>query len=86
MTHFDKSLIKQLLAAMQPNNEYYTHHFEHIGCSSFNNDRPKLRQYLKHMESKGYIVNHKYPMNVQKWSITTDGIDVLELFKADSFI
>lgn len=31
------------------------------------------------MRDKGYVQQHKYPYNIHKWSITTEGVEVLNL-------
>lgn len=87
MPHFDKSLIKALLKAFIPDKQHYTHHFE-SGISSFTgkDNRPRLRKYLRYLEGKGYVKNHNLGFNMHQWSITQDGIDMLALLEADSFI
>lgn len=85
---YDKSLIKILLGAFVEGKEHYTHHFACFGCSHFTgkDNRAELRKYLNYMRGKGHIEQHKYPHNVHKWSITKDGLEVLQLFNADKFI
>lgn len=87
MPHFDRSLIKILLRGFTPNEQHYTHHFEGL-CSSFTgkDNRPELRKYLRHMEEKGYVVNHNLGHNIHKWSITQDGTYTLALLETDRFI
>lgn len=88
MIRFDKSLIKGLLKGCTPNELHYTHHFEFLDISSFKgkHNRPLLRKYLRHLEEKGYMKNHNIGNNIHKWSITTEGIDMLALLEADRFI
>jgi predicted transcriptional regulator len=84
--HFDRSLIKILLRAFEPGEQYSTHSISHC-CSSFNgnDNKPLLRKYLRHMEEKGYVLNHKFSNNIHKWSITQDGINTLKLLETDPF-
>lgn len=84
---FDKSLIKILLARFEPNAENYTHHFVNC-CSSFcgSDSMPLIRKYLHYLKDKGYVVQHKHPYNIHKWSITNDGLEALALFNSDQFI
>lgn len=88
MAHLDKSLVKALLNGFTPGEQHYTHHFEFLDISSFKgkDNRPMLRKYLRHLEEKGYIKNHDLGSNIHQWSITQDGIEVLALLQADSFI
>jgi hypothetical protein len=83
---FDRSLIKILLGSFGAGEQHYTHSLSHC-CSSFNgkDNRPLLRKYLRHMEEKGYILNHDLGHNTHKWSITQDGIDTLKLLETDPF-
>lgn len=85
--YFDKSLIKILLGRFELYSENYTHHFVNC-CSSFcgSDSMPYLRKYLKHFVDKGWAIQHKYPGNVHKWSITEDGLNMLECLKSDFFI
>ncbi len=85
---YDKSLVKILLSALTEGEQVYTHHFEFIGCSSFKgkDNRPLLRKYLAHMKEKGYVEQHIRPYNTHRWSITKDGLEVLQLLNTDRFI
>lgn len=87
MDRFDRSLIKKLLRGFKPGEQHYTHSFEYVDYSFTGKDnRPLLRKYLRHMQDKGYILNHDLGHNTHKWSITQDGIDMLALLETDSFV
>jgi len=83
---FDRSLIRILLGAFEMGEQHYTHSLSHC-CSSFNghDNKPLLRKYLRHMEEKGYVLNHNLGHNIHKWSITQNGIDTLKLLETDPF-
>jgi hypothetical protein len=85
---YDKSLVKILLSGFEEGKEMYTHHFEFIGCSFFKgkDNRPLLRKYLAYCKEKGYVQQHKYAHNIHRWSITQDGLEVLQLLNSDQFI
>lgn len=84
---FDKFLINSILNGFGQGNEMSTHALSYSD-DFFTGDenRPTLRKYLRHCESKGYLINHKNTRNQHTWEITQEGKEVRALFNTDHFI
>jgi hypothetical protein len=73
--HYHKTTILKVLSHFEIGKEHSTHCFE-MCASGLNgkDNRPFLTKVLRTLAHNGNIIQHKYPMNQHKWSITESGI------------
>lgn len=84
---FNKSLIKKLLASFPGCTPVPTHSLSHVDAYFTGNDnRTFLLHYLNYMASKEYVNKHRLEGNQLRWSLTIQGLEMLELLNSDQFI